>query len=852
MDNTVTPRPTLGFSSLGTATLAPEVTPQWDIYQAKKLREAETTAGDYAGSMWRQDGITDGLIAYHVGSQMTPDPDYSPFQKETWDELTKDVWPEFQNQFGQANSAAHALYLKGRILDKQKDLTRLGDLGVAGNVARFAFGALQPENLVSGVAGAVVSRGLKGLQVARATAGANTAIAEATAVAGVRAAQAKAASGAAAVASGMATGGATNAALEKLRQNVNFEDDDTAVLEAALIGSLFPLPFEIAGARANARLAKAASEEHATMRVVEKFSRGEEITPAEARLVDRVTKAHDVVNDIEAGRITPEEGIERLNTINGPEMEDAAWLARYGDDLKVRVDDMIEQMFPERAVRRTQELFNPAGQPLQLTYEPTKGRSVGAPIQVTSGGVALPQGISKVEAEALIKAESVRRFPKDTEAAERWAMNERANLLGYKGEVATNVANLKEQRKKGVSHLDKVREQRKATMAAAKLSSDQTVGPKAATGTPEEILLGKEAPEKAPIAPVEAQTQALPNDPTVPLIQQPVAPVVKTRPEVADSVTWAHAKTGDQMWGDVERVRDDGFLEVRDDDGKLHIVAAKRIDGYEDVPDGFVAGGSVGSAQVAPIVDVAVQTSKFSKARLDIFATLNRSESEKVRSLVFQLVKDPLQVDDLTSQGWTASEVKSHIKRTVGGAFHREVRSAAQEAAKVMGVSLWGKPAFYHEFHSLTSRMTRGDFTVGQLNPAITPMLERASKAQKALYANLLKQMKDAGVKGADEVDPNDFYVNRVWNQRAIREAMDKHGRSNVHQLLANAINVPGFNGDVAKAASFLTAVQKLEFSQTMQTMHLGAKDMGTLRGELSRYLQPHEVDLIVDTMFTA
>lgn len=853
MDNQATLRPTLGFSSMGPE-VAPTVTPNWEIYQAKKAREAAATTGDYVGSMWRQDGITDGLIAHHVGQQMAPDPNYTPFHKEVWKDLTEGVWPEFQNQFGQANSAAHALYLKGRILQKQEDMIRLGDMGVAGNVARFALGALQPENLISGAAGAVVSRGLKGIQMARAVAGAEAgSVAEATAVAGVRAAQAKAASGASAVVSGMATSGATNAVLEKMRQSVNFEDDDTAVLEALLIGSLFPLPFEVAGARAQTRLAAAASREHNTMKVIEKFSKGEELTVKEAKLVDDVTKSHQIVADVEAGRMTPQQARELLDGFMGPELPDSVWLQRYGDDLKARGEAMLDEMFPHRVTDRTRQIFNPDGQPLQLGYEPTAGRSVGAPMQVTAGGVALPPGISKVEAEALIKAEAAKMFPKDPEAADRWAMNQRAALLGYKSEVATNVADLKEQRKNKTSALDKVRESRAAAMAQAKLASDPAIGPKQ---SPMEVIAGQKDPVEAPKGAQDAPKEAPPADPTVPPIQQyleaPATPVKPAASKAGDSVSWAHAKTGDQMWGDVERVRDDGFIEVRDEDGKLHVVHQKRIDGYEDTPEGFVAGGSAGAAQASPIKDVAQQESRLSKARLDIFAILNRSESEQARSLVFQLVKDPLQVDKMEAQGWTASEVKSHIKRTVGGAFHREVRAAAQDAAKAMGVTLWQKPAFYHEFHSLTSRMTRGDFTVGQLNPIIKPMLERASKAQQSLYDNLLKQLKASGVKGADEIDPSDFYVNRVWHQRNIREAMEKHGRSNVLQLLANAINVPGFNGDVVKAGQFLDAVQKLEFSQTMQTMHLGAKDMGTLRNELSRHLQPHEIDLIVDTMFTA
>lgn len=862
MDPILTPRPIMGFSSLQPQAL-PDAPVAWDEYKAKQAREADTTTSDYVGSMWRQDGITDGLIAHIVGQQMVPDSNYSPYAETEWKSLTEGVWPEFKTSLGQATSAAHAQYLKDLILQKQKDLVRLGDLGVAGNVGRLALGVLNPENLAMGYSGALVSKGLKAAQVARAAAGAADAVGEAAAVAGVRAAQAKSATGLAPIASGMAVSGAENAVFEKMRQSVNFEDDSSAVLEAGLIGLAFPLPFELAGARNAKRVATAAEHEHTVMKAIDKVNKGEALNANEARIVDRTIKASELVSEVEAGRMTVAEARSKLDSIHGPELEDAAWLGRYGESIAEDAQRYINEAFPLTAAARTRK--NP-GQTdfLQLGYSPESINGPLAPaIKVDPAGnavlpgqslddpMAKPKGMSKLNIEAAIRREADKRFPKDQAKASEWATEQRLTHLGHPLEVATPIAK---------------------TKAAKKLS--KALGLMAKEKAKVEVAPKSEAPTEAPISPVEAPKAEAPADPTIPLSKEPVEAVAPAAPEapkvgttppkMGETVSWTNRKTGDQMYGVLESVREDGWYKVLDEDGKLHPIHPSSLVDLPP-PESFEPGGSVGAAQIAgttiaPHVDVSTQTSRLNVGggtkpplRWDFFATLNRSESDAVRSLVFKLVKDPLQVDDKVAQAMTASEWKSHIKRTAGGAFHREVREAAREAAEAMQIPIWGKPAFYHEFHSLTSRLTRGDLSLVNTHAAIHPMLSRASQAQKKLYADLLDQMQRAGVKGAEELQPNEFYVNRVWNMKAIRAAEEKHGAANVTRLLADAINVPGLNGDVEKAAKFLHAVKKLEFSQTMQTMHLGTRDMGSLRTELARHgLVDDEIDTIVQTMFEA
>jgi hypothetical protein len=275
-------------------------------------------------------------------------------------------------------------------------------------------------------------------------------------------------------------------------------------------------------------------------------------------------------------------------------------------------------------------------------------------------------------------------------------------------------------------------------------------------------------------------------------------------------------------------------------------------------PDGFIAKGSIGSGQREAIASIAEQRTAFAKARLDIFAQLNGSENPMVKKLAFGLVKDPIQVDNLYAQGWTASEWKSHLRRTYAGEFFTQSREAVKEAVKTRGLNFYQRlsTGFDRDFHELVTRVTRGDESVLAKNPDIAPSLRKASSAMRKAYDNMYAEAVAAGVKGIDQVSPQDFYVNRQWDLRKMREAAVKHGGWDaIHRLVAGAIKVPDFAGDVEKATKFVGAVRKLEFSPVMQDIMLHSQDMGTLRRELAAHngkLSSDEIDALIDTMFEA
>ncbi|WP_322073760.1 hypothetical protein [Burkholderia cepacia] len=283
--------------------------------------------------------------------------------------------------------------------------------------------------------------------------------------------------------------------------------------------------------------------------------------------------------------------------------------------------------------------------------------------------------------------------------------------------------------------------------------------------------------------------------------------------------------------------------------------------------EGFL-GGSIGAGQVAPVQGLWEQPTAMARLKVpklwgagkgdtmsipirwDYFAHLNQSGNSHLQRLGHGLVKDAIGLDPHEAQGWTASELKSHYRRSIGGRFFMEARHAYDDAIKARKLNRLEAIRYHRQFYEDVSRVARGDADVLHANPDIAPQLQQAAKAMQDLYGEMRKRMTKAGVVGAENLPDDIGYVNRVWRQDHIREAYAKYG-DELYQKVANAINVPGMHGDAAKAKSFLDAVMKLEFSHAMQDIHLYSRDMVTLRDELAGAgLGQHEINGLVDLMF--
>ena len=84
------------------------------------------------------------------------------------------------------------------------------------------------------------------------------------------------------------------------------------------------------------------------------------------------------------------------------------------------------------------------------------------------------------------------------------------------------------------------------------------------------------------------------------------------------------------------------------------------------------------------------------------------------------------------------------------------------------------------------------------------------AKSQSARYKELLDMARAAGVRGADQVDPNPAYITRIWSKNNLTAFVAKHGEggeARLFRLMANAID----NGeDLAKRIKLAERLYKL------------------------------------------
>lgn len=394
-------------------------------------------------------------------------------------------------------------------------------------------------------------------------------------------------------------------------------------------------------------------------------------------------------------------------------------------------------------------------------------------------------------------------------------------------------------------------ETRAAEVAADKLELDNAK----LTGKPIEAEVSRPRDQLPPPA-EEPKPTIIPD---TPVVEETAATPVREAPldPVGQDVWWP-AKDGEVNYGQVIQVNKNGTLLVEHaDTGKKHVIDPESLATdsplYREPPDeaGFLAG-SVGSAQVK---GVSVEKTAFSDWRFDIYAKLNKSDNPEVRNLADLFIKDAIAKSDTYAQYTTASEDKKNYIRTVAGVFHLEQQYAAREAAEKLRIAAWRKPAFYRHFDELTGRLVRGDDSVLAANPEIAGELSKGAANARKLYDKMLKEMQDHGVKGADNIAPNDNYVNRVWDMEKayslIRDLGD-NGKKVVIDLLASAMKFDHPSKPREKvAAQFFDALAKLEHSRASNEMLFHARDEITLRKELqSQGLTEGQIDSMIHALF--
>lgn len=857
------------FGLLDSTSLAPAQPSAWDQSERRLSLERGTNNMDRLGAMWRQDGLTDGALAWLASTHIQPDPNYNPLADTSLAELEKGIRPDLVPELYKATSKAHANFLRDRLLQKQADQDKLETLGTLGEVGRFAVGALMPENLAAAAVTGGASYAVRGVRAARAAKLAKDAstLAKMEAAAGLAAQNAAGGAGTRGLIGAVGLGAAENAGLERLRQNLNYEQDTSAVVASALMGAGISFPFALRGSRAASKAADQAFKDVEAIRALRKLEEGTPLSAAETTTLREVHDATRLVHDLETGKVTPEDAEKALEGFHGPQEPDAHWLSRLSERMREDSDSWL-----------TENLAGMSSAEHAKDIGRSRKASAAADAERAARGAVDNSPVPPLPVE---------NAPLETAlgSAFRKSLDERTKRLA----AAQKAEDARAARKGLLSAEDAAWAERQASEAVARKADREAAWKAAEADHAEALRMDEERAHN------ERQLQLAEQDPLHVPAPEATAGAPEAPPVAHPHEKWAGREVswqgpeGDTLEGTVLRYNPEiGKLIVQTPDGPKAVLADK-LDQYEGhVPEGFVraesaAGQSVGAAQVkgTQINSAATQETALRKLRFDYFALLNGSPLKTVRSLASKLMKDALQTDKYDAQAASASELKDRTRRIIAGAFHVERQAAFDAAVKDMKVSLWNRDAFSDDFHTAVTRAVNDPLSVQGLPKELQAHVQKAAGAAQQFYARMLKEAQAAGVKGAEHVKPDDLYTNRMWHQGQMRKLAQDHGDEALYTLLAAAIKdkpgvlermrkKPGVNEERdtltnkvtnpgktddellrMKAKGFLQAVKALEFSPALRDASLGGRDMGTLRRELRAMgVDDGHVDDLVDLLF--
>jgi hypothetical protein len=214
-----------------------------------------------------------------------------------------------------------------------------------------------------------------------------------------------------------------------------------------------------------------------------------------------------------------------------------------------------------------------------------------------------------------------------------------------------------------------------------------------------------------------------------------------------------------------------------------------------DLSAARVPGTDVDTSDVAKALEIVgdAPTSEFGSVRIDIVGRLKQSENPILRWAAERFDEDGVGNKSGTVTVTSAMEIKARLVKNTNTRFYKEHQPAFKAWAKEKGAGLKRlyDPAIRAEFNSLVGKAVRRP-----LDASDNPHVQKVAARLKTEYAELLKQGREHGIKGFDELQANDLYLSRQWNIQAIDDFMAKYNGDNlggtkagpIYKLIANAM----------------------------------------------------------------
>lgn len=247
--------------------------------------------------------------------------------------------------------------------------------------------------------------------------------------------------------------------------------------------------------------------------------------------------------------------------------------------------------------------------------------------------------------------------------------------------------------------------------------------------------------------------------------------------------------------------------------GSDTLSAAKAI-GYSD----DVFPGASGAQEAVPQMKLAKLTNMANKGTFA--GVLRGSDIAAVRDNFGRLVGNTLGNADGSAVAEGASEMATLASKKFTGHFNTAVKATYGEWMKEQGIPL---RRYYNrqvraEFMNEVGLHIRGQESESK---AVQAMAARVSK----LFADILKEAKEAGVQGFESVETNANYLPRVFNFARVHELEQRFGSDQLSKLIAEGMKEtnPELPPEIAAKAG-------AHYVQKMRELRIG-NDAGVLAG---------------------
>lgn len=220
--------------------------------------------------------------------------------------------------------------------------------------------------------------------------------------------------------------------------------------------------------------------------------------------------------------------------------------------------------------------------------------------------------------------------------------------------------------------------------------------------------------------------------------------------------------------------------------------------------------------------------------RVGPFATLSGilrgSANETVRNAFGRLVGNSIGNKDGSAVTVGASEYAMRLNETLTAKFNTAVNPHYVDWAERNGHGIIGRQlrAIREEFMATVGRHIRGQ-------DATDPAIVAAASKIRPIFATFLKEAKDAGVKGFENVDVRDNYLPRVFDFRQVHQIEKRIGSDAMKLLVQKSMQQANDGLDDALAARlagfYVTRMKELRVGSDAGLMQgLSFDDVGFLR----------------------